>query len=326
MTIGTLNNSKFVRISLPDGARLAVYADGPEQAPVTAVLVHGLSVTAALWRSHIPPLLRQGMRVVRYDQRAHGHSTRGTAALNLDQLADDLAHILRTTAPRGPVVLAGHSMGAMTLMRLVARRPELSPRIRKLVLISPPHAGVSTRTGTGPLNTVLTFGRDLLASTCTHAPQLLDTVRRRLPATIRWALRSPAPTGSGIRPLPCRKGMHTMRTRDIAALWHDLADQQHDPGPLQQLGSRVHLLAGSLDTHIPPEQTRRLAASLPHARLEIVQGATHALPLRHTELVTDRLTRCTARPTPAGRSAAPGIAADSGPPAASAGPAAARSR
>ncbi|WP_406346571.1 alpha/beta hydrolase [Streptomyces sp. NBC_01547] len=330
MTIGTLNNSKFVRIPLPDNARLAVYADGPEQAPVTAVLVHGLSVTAALWRSHIPLLLRQGMRVVRYDQRAHGHSTRGTAALNLDQLADDLAHILRTTAPRGPVVLAGHSMGAMTLMRLVARHPELAPRIRKLVLISPPHAGVSTRTGTGPLNTVLTFGRDLLASACTHAPQLLDTVRRHLPATSRWALRSPAPTGSGVRPLPCRQGLHTMRTRDIAALWHDLADQQHDPCPLQQLGSRVHLLAGSLDTHIPPEQTRRLAASLPHARLEIVQGATHALPLRHTQLVTDRLTRCTAGPTPAGRSAAPaapGIAADAVPaPAASAGPAAARSR
>ncbi|MFJ5546681.1 alpha/beta fold hydrolase [Streptomyces sp. NPDC093225] len=257
---------------------------------MTAVLVHGLSVTAALWRSHVPLLLDRGMRVVRYDHRGHGRSTRGTAALNLDQLADDLAHILRTTAPRGPLVLVGHSMGAMTLMRAVARHPELAPRIRRLVLISPPYAGVSTRTGTGPVHTLLAAGRNLLASACTHAPWLLDTARQRLPITSRWALRSHPLPASDARPVPCREGLHTMPTRDIAALWHDLAGQQPDPGPLQQLGSRLHLLAGSRDTHIPPEQTRLLAVSLPHARLEIVPDATHALPLRHAQLVTDRIT------------------------------------
>ncbi len=68
-------------LRLPDGARLATYLDGPAQAPVTTVLVHGLSVTADLWRSHVPLLAGKGMRVLRYDQRAHGYSTRGTAAL-----------------------------------------------------------------------------------------------------------------------------------------------------------------------------------------------------------------------------------------------------
>lgn len=281
----------FHHIRLPNGARVAAWVDGPSDAPVTAVLVHGLSVTSALWRSHVPLLLGRGMQVVRYDQRAHGHSTRGTAALGLNQLADDLAHILRTTAPRGHLVLVGHSMGAMTLTRLVARHPELAPRIHRLVLISPPYAGVSTRTGTGPLRALLAVGRNLLASACSRAPQVLDTARRRLPSTSRWALRSHTPTASDARPLPCRHGLHAMPTRDIAALWHDLADQQPDPGPLHQLGDRVHLLAGDRDTHIPPEQTRRLAASLPHAGLEIVSDASHALPLRHAQLVTDRITR-----------------------------------
>ncbi|MBW1597306.1 alpha/beta fold hydrolase [Streptomyces sp. JJ38] len=263
---------------------------------MTAVLVHGLSVTAALWRSHLPLLLREGMRVVRYDQRAHGYSTRGTAALSLDQLAHDLAQVLETTAPRGPLVLAGHSMGAMTLMRLVARHPQFAPRIRRLVLISPPHGGISTRTGTGPAHSFLALGRTLLVSACTHAPYLLDAVRRRLPTTSRWALRPHAHPEPGAQPLPCRQGLHSMATGDIAALWHDLADQQPDPGPLQQLGSRVHLLAGSLDTHIPPEQTSRVAACLPSAQLETVPDATHALPLRHAQLVSERISRC-ATPT-----------------------------
>lgn len=280
-------------IRLPDGARLATYVDGPAQAPVTAVLVHGLSVTADLWRSHVPLLLREGMRVVRYDQRAHGYSTRGTAALRLDQLADDLAQVLEETTPRGPLVLAGHSMGAMTLMRLVARHPHLAPRIRGLVLISPPYGGISTRTGTGPTQSLLTLGRNLLESACRHAPYLLDAVRRRLPTTNRWALRPDTHPASGAVPLPCRQGLHTTATGDIAALWHDLANQQPDLSPLQQLGGRVNLLAGSLDAHIPPEQTGRLAACLPGAQLETVADATHALPLRHAQLVTDRISRGT---------------------------------
>ncbi|MET9956240.1 alpha/beta hydrolase [Streptomyces sp. NPDC006339] len=289
-------------IRLPDGAQLATYVDGPAQAPVTAVLVHGLSVTAALWRSHAPLLASEGMRVVRYDQRAHGYSTRGTAPLSLNQLADDLALVLETAAPRGPLVLAGHSMGSMTLMRLVARHPALVPRIHGLVLISPPHGGISTRTGTGPAQSFLTLGRNLLASACTHAPHLLDTVRRRLPTNNRWALHTHARPASGVLPLPCRKGLHAMVTGDIAALWHDLASQQPDPHPLQQLGERVHLLAGSLDAHIPPEQTSRLAVCLPEAQLETVAGATHALPLRHAQLVTERISRCTSPSFPADRS------------------------
>ncbi|MFE3645878.1 alpha/beta fold hydrolase [Streptomyces sp. NPDC059169] len=278
-------------IRLPDGARLATYIDGPAHAPTTAVLVHGLSVTADLWRSHVPLLAGQGIRVVRYDQRAHGRSTRGTAALGLDQLADDLAHVLATTAPRGPLLLAGHSMGAMTLMRLVARHRERAPRLRGLLLISPPYGGISTRTGTGPAQSLLTLSRNLLASACTHTPHLLDATRRRLPTNSRWALRPDTHPASDGLPPSCRKGLHATATSDIAALWHDLAGQQPDPRLLQHLGNRVHLLAGSLDTHIPPEQTRRLAALLPDAQLEIVPDATHSLPLRHAQLVTDRITR-----------------------------------
>ncbi len=188
-------------------------------------------------------------------------------------------------------MLAGHSMGAMTLTRLVARHRELAPRIRGLLLVSPPYGGISTRTGTGPSQSFLTLSRNLLASACTHTPRLLDATRRRLPTTSRWALRSDTHPASDGLPLSCRQGLHATATSDIAALWHDLADQQPDPGPLRQLGSRVHLLAGSLDAHIPPEQTRRLAALLPDAQMETVPEATHALPLRHAQLVTDRITR-----------------------------------
>ncbi|WDV55517.1 thioesterase domain-containing protein [Streptomyces coeruleorubidus] len=46
-----------------------------------------------------------------YDQRPHGRTPRGDAPLTIEQLADDLHHILRALVPTGPLVLAGHSLG-----------------------------------------------------------------------------------------------------------------------------------------------------------------------------------------------------------------------
>ncbi|MCP3821382.1 alpha/beta hydrolase [Streptomyces sp. A3M-1-3] len=287
--------ARQLAVPLPDGTQLSTHIEGPADGPGTVVLVHGLSVTSALWRRHVPLLTEQNLRVVRYDQRGHGHSTRGAAPLTLDQLADDLAHLIGHAAPRRSLVLAGHSMGAMTLMRLTARHPRLAPRISGLVLVSPPPGGLSTRTGNGAGQALLAGSRDLLATACTRAPRLLDTVRRQLPATSRWTLRPPTTRGASPQPLPCRQGLHALPTADIAALWNDLTQQHHDPAPLQALGQRVQILAGEQDAHIPADETRRLAQLLPEAQLEIVPDATHALPLRQPQLIADRITAAARR-------------------------------
>ena len=53
----------------------------------------------------------------------------------LPQLADDLAQVLDEVVGEGPVVLVGHSMGGMTIMRLAQTRPELfGSRIRGVAL------------------------------------------------------------------------------------------------------------------------------------------------------------------------------------------------
>ena len=67
------------------------------------------------------------VRVVLYDQRAHGRSSRG-ARRALDHRPARRATcgaVLDAVAPTGPVVLVGHSMGGMTVMALADARPEL---------------------------------------------------------------------------------------------------------------------------------------------------------------------------------------------------------
>ncbi len=61
-----------------------------------------------------------------YDQRSHGRSDHGEPELtSIDQLGRDLGCVIDTLAPRGPIVLIGHSMGGMSVLALAEQRPEL---------------------------------------------------------------------------------------------------------------------------------------------------------------------------------------------------------
>src|SRR3954454_324858 len=108
-----------------DGIDLHVEVDGDEDAPLTVVLSHGFTARLAEWEIQRAVLRRRG-RLVLWDQRGHGRSswTRLTAA-TIDRTGRDLGEVLDATTPTGPVVLAGHSMGGMSIKALARQRPEL---------------------------------------------------------------------------------------------------------------------------------------------------------------------------------------------------------
>lgn len=228
---------------------------------------------------------------MRYDQRAHGRSTRGTALITLEGLADDLAHVIDRLAPHGPLVLAGHSMGGMILQTLTTLRPDLLPRFRGLLLISTPDGPVTTRPQPGLRTRIRGWGRDLLAVACTRAPSAMDAVRRRLPHSSPWTLRDTEPrSGDTDSPLPCRRGLHRTATRDIASFWQPLATSGSRPvAGLLALGPRLTLLAGTADAHVPAGHTRALAHRVPQAQFVLAEQATHTLPVRHPQLIVDIL-------------------------------------
>ena len=133
-------------VRTPDGAQLAVWdleGDGPD-APVV-VLPHCWGCSHEIWLPVARRLREQGARVVLYDQRGHGASTRGTSPLTVETLAHDLTAVLDATDVRD-VVLAGHSMGGMTIMSLATHRPDvLKDRAKATVLV----ATAATSLGSG---------------------------------------------------------------------------------------------------------------------------------------------------------------------------------
>ena len=108
-----------------DGTPLNVEIDEAERKTPTVVFLHGWVENLDVW--HYQRLaLRGRVRMVFVDLRSHGRSGRSFADnSSLADLADDLSAVLKQLVPRGPIILVGHSMGGMTIMKLAATQPQL---------------------------------------------------------------------------------------------------------------------------------------------------------------------------------------------------------
>src|SRR5512139_308473 len=114
-----------VPVRADDGTRLYAEIDSEERTDLAIVFCHGWTLSQDSW--HFQRKAMRGLgRLVFWDQRGHGRSEGGRRGFySLDQLGADLAAVIDQTVPAGtPVVLIGHSMGGMTIMRYADRHPE----------------------------------------------------------------------------------------------------------------------------------------------------------------------------------------------------------
>lgn len=109
-----------------DGTPLAWYGWGVAASRGVVVLVHGLGEHLGRHRIVAERLAAAGWRVVGADLRGHGRSggPRGHVA-RFDDYLDDLLLVWSAAGREGvgrPLVLLGHSLGALVALRLVERR------------------------------------------------------------------------------------------------------------------------------------------------------------------------------------------------------------
>jgi 3-oxoadipate enol-lactonase len=105
------------------------------------VLAHGLTAHRDLVVHGSRVLPRAGYELVRYDARGHGESEPGpVGSYDYDRLGSDLEAVVASQLPADArPVLAGHSMGAHTIVNLALRDPS---RYAGLVLIGPASIGI----------------------------------------------------------------------------------------------------------------------------------------------------------------------------------------
>jgi non-heme chloroperoxidase len=94
------------------------YEDHGAGKPV--VLVHGWPLSGRSWEKQVPVLLDAGYRVITYDRRGFGVSSKPTSGYNYDILAEDLRKLITHLRLRD-VTLVGFSMGGGEVARYLGR-------------------------------------------------------------------------------------------------------------------------------------------------------------------------------------------------------------
>ncbi|MDN3021848.1 4-carboxymuconolactone decarboxylase [Streptomyces sp. S.PB5] len=240
--------------------------DGPEDAPVL-ILGPSLGTTWHMWDRQVPELAKQ-WRVFRFDLPGHG----GAPAYPAVAVGELTARLLRTLGELGiqRFGYAGCALGGAIGLELALRHPD---RIASLALIA-----VSPRFGTpdefrqrGVI--VRTNGLDPIART---SPDRWFTggFAATQPAITDWAVQMVRTTDPGCYIAACE----ALASFDIRA---DLAS----------VGVPTLVLVGSDDQVTGPAEARTLVAGIPDARLAVVPGASHLVPVEQPGAVTDLLVR-----------------------------------
>ncbi|WP_133913930.1 bifunctional 3-oxoadipate enol-lactonase/4-carboxymuconolactone decarboxylase PcaDC [Streptomyces sp. NBC_00582] len=240
--------------------------DGPEEAPVL-ILGPSLGTTWHMWDRQVPELAQQ-WRIFRYDLPGHG----GAPAYPAGSVSDLAERLLATLDGLGVQRFgyAGCAFGGAVGVELALRHPE---RVASLALIA-----ASPRFGTadefrqrGVI--VRTNGLDPIART---SPDRWFTAgfAAAQPAITEWAVQMVRTTDPGCYIAACE----ALAAFDVRA-------------ELGLIGVPTLVLVGSDDQVTGPAEARTLVAGIPDARLAVVPGASHLVPVEQPAAVTDLLVR-----------------------------------
>ncbi|TDD63610.1 alpha/beta hydrolase [Actinomadura darangshiensis] len=294
-----------VPVRADDGVPLHVEVDGPDDAGLTVVFCHGYTLNQDSWHYQRRDL-RGSVRMVFWDQRSHGRSGRSAAAnATIEQTGDDLRAVLEATVgPDRPVVLAGHSMGGMSIMALADRHPALfDAQVAGVALVN---------TACGDM-AEMTLGLPLVLAKAVRplAPRTLRGLGRRaelvekargLGADLAFVVtRKMAFADKHISPsvVGFLEEMIRATPIDVIAEFYPALMGHDKTGCLDVLGKVPALVAaGGRDRLTPAAHARRIAEALPDAELVEVEQAGHVLPLEYPGVVTGGLRRLIDRVRP----------------------------
>ncbi|MYQ44123.1 alpha/beta fold hydrolase [Streptomyces sp. SID4985] len=265
-----------------DGARLHVEVHGPDGAP-PVVLAHGWTCSTAFWAAQTRDLARDH-RVIAYDQRGHGRSPLSPAC-STAALADDLEAVLaHTLAPGEQALIAGHSMGGMTVMA-AADRPRFREHAAAVLLCSTGSSQLTAWAKVVPLPAGRL--RTRLSGHILGSRAPLGPVTPVAKAVLKYATM-----GAGSAPHmvdACARIVHACPRAARHAWGTVLAGLDLDHG-VRRLTVPTEVLHGTADRLTPSAHAHALVAALPRCvGLTELTGVGHMTPVEAPEAVTGRI-------------------------------------
>lgn len=289
MAIRHVGQARELQVRSDDGTPLHVEVRGPEDGP-TVVLAHCWATSLASWG----PVVREldpSLRVVLYDQRGHGRTplpiTR--AGYGPEKLAEDLCAVLESTVPEGSrAVVAGHSMGGMTIMAAGAHQV-FQDRAAAVLLTNTGCAQLPERSTAVPLPGPLGA---LGAHVFLKAPLPLGPRNALTTAVLKSMVM-----GRKADPRMVRLCMRMVHACDpvCRGSWGRVMSTLDLEESTRRIAAPTVVMVGTEDKLTPPWHAHHIASLVEDCRevLEI-PDAGHMGPLEYPGILADRLDRLAA--------------------------------
>ncbi len=248
-------------VEVPDGAQIAVFAYGERAEAVPVLFLHGNGEEHGIFGPIIDAVVEAGHTAIAVDSRAQGKSTRGTARLTYELMADDALAALDALGTRRAHVL-GFSDGAIEALLLARDHPERVASVTSLGANLTPEG-------------VLDDGWDLAGLVDVHRAWAAHDFG----ADVDASLLSPSPADAAA-------------SADLLALM--LEEPHIEASSLARISCPVSVVVGEFDC-IRDDETVAIARAIPRSRLLVVPGQGHTLPKHVPGIVTTILLDTIAR-------------------------------
>ena len=263
------------------------YEDHGSGQPV--VLLAGWPLDSRSWELQLFPLLTAGRRVILYDRRGFGRSSRPADGYDFDTLAADLDTLL-TTLDVGDATLVGFSLGTGELARYIGTHG--TERVRSCVFIE---------------TLAPSFAKSAENPNGADAAVVASVQQAILEDRFQWLTTLLGDLFNLDENLGKRISEETARSMwDAAADASPLATWACPPGWLEDFSNDIKridvptlILHGTADRILPIEgQGRRLHAALPEAGYFEIDGGPHVMGVTHASEVNEQLLAFLRQPAP----------------------------
>src|SRR5579864_1165919 len=218
------------------------------------VFIHGALSSAETWYRHVEHFSK-GYRVLAYDSVNHGLSSNSPRDQPEPDRVDELEAFLAAVGAEQPI-LAGQSMGGMTIIRWASRHPDAA---RALIISG---MGIMTEPRRGPSPLLQPIGEDVLFLGVAESftPEFYASEKLLVDRYIR--VRSTAVRLEAQR--------HPRESTQRNPPWEAQALTEG----AKRIRSPMLIIVGSLDNLRPAAE--RLHEVVPHSRLCVIEGAAHS--------------------------------------------------
>jgi microsomal epoxide hydrolase len=263
-------SSRMVEVA--DGVSLRVIEAGKPDAKPALVFIPGWSAGADIWREQIDRFAR-AHRVISFDPRSEGESTKTTSGNTPEIRAQDLHALLERVGVKRPVLI-GWSQGVQDIAAYVERygTKDLAGIVLVDAAISDGADGMAAR----PEETAAQF--KMFAVYQAHQKEYLGGMMRAIISK---------PQSDGVIERLVSTGMKTPTDIGVAMLVADMFGVNRTPA-LKKIDCPTLIIASAKSDELARQEAG--ANQIPHARFEKVKDAAHAVfvdqPDRFDELVT----------------------------------------